>query len=144
MYSAVLCISIPSPYSWFCRLTPSSSAFALAWRNYSPRSTLLQGSMSIFACHERWLGANLGYWPSDSIFDQGGGVHHKLLMFLTWMGYFVACHWHRHQVQSGKKRVFYSGEVAIFSWWCSVQSFIARPQIKHLSPYCKLYHTIKK
>jgi hypothetical protein len=44
------------------------------------------------------LGANWGYWPSDSVFDQGGGVHHKLLMFLTWMGSF-ACHWHRHQVQ---------------------------------------------
>jgi hypothetical protein len=31
----------------------SSSAFALAWRNYSPRSILLllQGSMSIFVCH---------------------------------------------------------------------------------------------
>jgi hypothetical protein len=54
-------------------------------------------------CYERFcvpprLGANWGYWPSDSVFDQGGGVHHKLPMFLTWMGYF-ACHWHRHQVQ---------------------------------------------
>jgi hypothetical protein len=44
------------------------------------------------------LGANWVYWLSDSVFDQGGGVHHKLLMFLTWMGSF-ACHWHRHQVQ---------------------------------------------
>jgi hypothetical protein len=50
-----------------------------------------QGSMSVL-----WLGANWGYW--DSVFDQGGGVHHKLLMFLTWIGSF-ACHWHRHQVQ---------------------------------------------
>jgi hypothetical protein len=44
------------------------------------------------------LGDNWGYWPSDSVFDQGGGVHHKLLMFLTWMGSF-ACHWHWHQVK---------------------------------------------
>jgi hypothetical protein len=29
------------------------------------------------------LGANWGYWPSDSVFDQGGGVHHKLLMFFS-------------------------------------------------------------
>jgi hypothetical protein len=52
------------------------------------------------------LGIYLSYWvpnmPSVSAcyfcyFDQGG-VHHKLLMFLTWMGSF-ACHWHRHQVQ---------------------------------------------
>jgi hypothetical protein len=50
---------------------------------------LLQGSMSVLL----WLGANWGYWPSDSVFDQGGGVHHKLLMFFTWMGSF-ACHWH--------------------------------------------------
>jgi hypothetical protein len=34
------------------------------------------------------LGANWGYWPSDSVFDQGGGVHHKLLMFVTWVGSF--------------------------------------------------------
>jgi hypothetical protein len=37
------------------------------------------------------LGANWGYWPSDPVFDQGGAVRHKLLMFLTWMGSF-ACH----------------------------------------------------
>jgi hypothetical protein len=34
------------------------------------------------------LGANWGYWPSDSVFHQGG-VHHKLLIFLTWMGSFA-------------------------------------------------------
>jgi hypothetical protein len=45
------------------------------------------------------LGANWGYWPSDSVFDQGGGVHHKLLMFLTWMESF-ACHWHQVQETS--------------------------------------------
>jgi hypothetical protein len=53
--------------------------------------------MSVF-CVPLQLGANWGFWPSDSVFDQGGGVHHKLLMFLTWLGSF-ACHWHRHQLQ---------------------------------------------
>jgi hypothetical protein len=36
---------------------------------------LLQGSMSVF-CMPLRLGANWGYWPSDSVFDQGG-VHHN-------------------------------------------------------------------
>jgi hypothetical protein len=49
-------------------------------------------------CMPLRLGANWGYWPNDSVFNQEGGVHHKLLMFLTWMESF-ACHWHRHQVQ---------------------------------------------
>jgi hypothetical protein len=39
---------------------------------------------------------------SDSVFDQGGGVHHKLLSITSYsclsLGC-VACHWHRHQVQ---------------------------------------------
>jgi hypothetical protein len=29
---------------------------------------LLQGSMSVF-CVPLWLGANWGYWPSDSVFN---------------------------------------------------------------------------
>jgi hypothetical protein len=69
------------------------------------RSLLPGGSITPPWFYERFcvplrLGANWGYWPSDSVFDQGGGVHHKLhvLMFLTWMGSF-ACHWHRHQVR---------------------------------------------
>jgi hypothetical protein len=54
----------------------------------SPRLAVLQTKL-----------CDWGYWPSDSVFDQGGGgVHHKLLLFLIWMGSF-ACHWHRHQVQ---------------------------------------------
>jgi hypothetical protein len=75
----------------------SSSAFAFAWRNYSPKSITHPRFYERF-CMPLRLGANWGYWPSDSVFDEGRGVHHKLLMFLTWMGYF-ACHWHRHQVQ---------------------------------------------
>jgi hypothetical protein len=74
----------------------SSSAFALAWRNYSPRSITPPRFYERF-CMPLRLGANQGYWPSDSIFDQGG-VHHKLLVSLNWMGSF-ACHCHRHQVQ---------------------------------------------
>jgi hypothetical protein len=46
--------------------------------------------MSIFAYVPLRLGANWGYWPSDPVFDQGGGVHHKLLLFLTWMGSFAS------------------------------------------------------
>jgi hypothetical protein len=60
--------------------TGPSSAFALAWRNYSPRS-ITPRFYECF-CVPLQLGANnWGYWPSDSVFDQGGGVHHKLLMF---------------------------------------------------------------
>jgi hypothetical protein len=66
----------------------SSSAFALAWRNHSPRSITPPRFYELL-CVPLRLGANWGYWPSDSVFDQGGGVHHKLLMFLTWMGYFA-------------------------------------------------------
>jgi hypothetical protein len=72
----------------------SSSASALAWRNYSPRRITPPRFYERF-CVPLRLGANWGYWPSDSVFDQGGGVRHKLLMFLTWMGSF-ACHWHWH------------------------------------------------
>jgi hypothetical protein len=73
----------------------SSSAFALAWRNYSPRKEYPK-SITPPRFYKRFcvplrLGANWGYWPSDSVFDQGGVVHHKLLMILTWMGSF-ACH----------------------------------------------------
>jgi hypothetical protein len=53
------------------------------------------------------FGANWGYWPSDSVFDQGG-VHHKLLVFLIWMGSF-ACHWHRHQVQGTSVLLLFEG-----------------------------------
>jgi hypothetical protein len=51
--------------------------FALAWRNYSPRSITPPKVLWAF-CVPLRLGANWGYWPSDSVFDQGGGVHHKL------------------------------------------------------------------
>jgi hypothetical protein len=76
----------------------SSSAFALAWRNYSPSSITPPKFYERFSMPLR-LGANWGYWPIDSIFDQGG-VHHKLLRILTWMGSF-ACHWHRHHEAQG-------------------------------------------
>jgi hypothetical protein len=49
---------------------------------------LLQGYIERF-CVPLLLGANWGYWPSDSVFDQGGGVHHKLLMFLDLDGFFL-------------------------------------------------------
>jgi hypothetical protein len=62
----------------------SSSAFALTWRNYFPRS-ITPSRFYERVCVPLRLGANWGYWPSDSVFDQRGGVHHdKLLMFLTW------------------------------------------------------------
>jgi hypothetical protein len=51
---------------------------------------LLQSYMSVFACHYT-VRYQLGLLAYDSVFDQGGGVHHKLLMFLSWMGSF-ACH----------------------------------------------------
>jgi hypothetical protein len=44
---------------------------------------LLQGYMSVFL-RATTVRCQWGYWHSDSVFDQGGGVHHKLLMFLTW------------------------------------------------------------
>jgi hypothetical protein len=59
----------------------SSSVFALAWRNCSPRSITPLRFYERF-CVPLRLGANWGYWPSDSVFDQGGGVHHKLLICL--------------------------------------------------------------
>jgi hypothetical protein len=40
-----------------------SSAFALAWRNYSPRSITPPRFYERFCVR---LGANWGYWPSDS------------------------------------------------------------------------------
>jgi hypothetical protein len=56
----------------------SSSAFALAWRNYSPRSITPPWFYERF-CVPLRLGINWGYWPSNSVFDQGGGVHPNLL-----------------------------------------------------------------
>jgi hypothetical protein len=48
-------------------------------------------------CRSMVLGSNLGdiglVTPSSTREEET-----KLLMFITWMGYF-ACHWHRHQVQ---------------------------------------------
>jgi hypothetical protein len=75
----------------------------LLQRSLLPGGIILQGVLLLPGFYERFcvplrLGANWGYWPRDSVFDQRGGVHHKLLMFLTWVGSF-ACHWHRHQVQ---------------------------------------------
>jgi hypothetical protein len=48
--------------------------FALAWKNYSPRSITPPRFYERF-CVPLRLGANWGYRPSDSVFDQGGGVH---------------------------------------------------------------------
>jgi hypothetical protein len=91
--SSILLPLVPS-LAQYCNLgyyvTPSSSsAFALAWRNYSPRSITPPRFNERF-CVPLRLGANWGHWPSASVFDQGGGVHHKLLMFLTWMGSLLA------------------------------------------------------
>jgi hypothetical protein len=85
------------------RMYPVVSVVSVIWSNLL---LLLQRSLlpgGIIRFYERFcmplrLGANWGYWPSDSVFDQWGGVHHKLLMFLTWMGSFT-CHCHRHQVK---------------------------------------------
>jgi hypothetical protein len=57
---------------------------------------LLQGSMSVIL-RATTVRCQLGLLACDSVFEQGGGVHHKLLMFLTWIGSF-ACHWHRFYV----------------------------------------------
>jgi hypothetical protein len=45
-----------------CHASSSSSAFALAWRNYSPRSITPPMFYEHF-CVPLWLGANWGYWP---------------------------------------------------------------------------------
>jgi hypothetical protein len=51
--------------------TSSSSAFALAWRNYSPRSITPPRFYERVCVPLPWLrlGANWGYWPSDSVLD---------------------------------------------------------------------------
>jgi hypothetical protein len=69
--------------------TSSSSAFTLAWRNYSPWSITPPRFYEHF-CVPLRLDANWGYWPSDSVFDQGGGVHHKLLCFSLGWGLLLA------------------------------------------------------
>jgi hypothetical protein len=56
-------------HNFHCSLSSSSSAFALAWRNYSPRSITPPRFYEHF-CVPLRLGANWGYWPSDSVFDQ--------------------------------------------------------------------------
>jgi hypothetical protein len=49
-------------------------AFTLAWRNYSPRSITPPTCPRFYErfCVPLQLGANCGYWPSDSVFGQGG------------------------------------------------------------------------
>jgi hypothetical protein len=54
----------------------------LLQRSLLPGGIILQGPMSVF-CMPLRLGANWGYWPSDSVFHQGGGAHHKLLSIGT-------------------------------------------------------------
>jgi hypothetical protein len=58
----------------------SSSAFVLAWRNYSPRSITPPRFYEHFCVPQR-LGTNWGYWPSDSVFDQWVQILPQLLLF---------------------------------------------------------------
>jgi hypothetical protein len=50
--------------------TSSPSAFALAGRNYSPRS-ITPPRFNERVCVPLRLGVNWGYWPSDSVFRPG-------------------------------------------------------------------------
>jgi hypothetical protein len=73
----------------------TSSAFALAWRNYSPRSITPRFCERF--CVPLRLGANWGYWPSDS--DSTREEESITSYSCFSLGWGLACHWHRHQVQ---------------------------------------------